>query len=197
MGLEELITSLSREAEDEKRRILDGARAEAAVILAAGERNRDGILDEVKRKASGSLDAERSRRLHGVRIQANAQVREAKVTVVAEASRRALALAEEHVRSAGWRESLAGLIAECVSGLDGGVVHVRPADEKEARKIVARLGKDFSVAVDEAMAPGVRVLSLNGLVETDNTLPTRLRRWLALGEDRIAMQLFAGEDHAR
>ncbi len=197
MGLEELITSLTREAEDEKGRILDGARAEAAVILAAAEREREGILNEVKRKASGSLDAERSRRLHGVRIQANARVRETKADVVAQAARRALALADEHARSPGWRESLAGFLAEAVAGLDGGVIQVRPADEKEVRGLVTPLGKSFSVALDGNMAPGVRVISRNGQVETDNTMATRLERWLVLGEDRIAALLFAEDAHAR
>ncbi len=197
MGLEELITSLTREAEDEKGRILDGARAEAAVILAAAEREREGILNEVKRKASGSLDAERSRRLHGVRIQANARVRETKAEVVAQAARRALALADEHARSPGWRESLAGFLAEAVAGLDGGIVQVRPADEKEVQVLVTPLGKSFNVAPDGNMAPGVRVISRNGQVETDNTMATRLERWLVLGEDRIAALLFAEDAHAR
>ncbi len=192
MGYEKLIASMVDETEAERKRILEKASQEATRILEAAEDEveslRQGPLKEAERRLSG----ERMRRLHDARLKVESRLGEAKKEIMERVIKRAEEMVEDMISGRGRASCLKPLLAEAVEGMDGGTVYVRPEDRKLVEGIVSGLGGSFKVAAEEKMSSGLRFVSRDGLVEVDNTLPTRLRRYLSTGGAEVANLLFEG-----
>lgn len=117
-------------------------------------------------------------------------VRKARGEVLDAVARRVLELAESRAGHPEWSEFLRRLVLEAGSGLAGGTIRVRPGDRATAAAAAAELPGTFRIEPDDALPPGVTVVSDDGLVEVDNTLPTRLQRYLVFQEAEVAGLLF-------
>ncbi len=190
MGYKELIAALRTEAGEETRKISADSREKSGRILEEAKREaeelRHGPLNEAERDLSGS----RAKRFHEARLQAEASVQEAKREVVLRAVKRAGELLEERSTGKDRRRILQLILEEAVEGLDGGTIHVRPRDLKAVKEMASGIDGSFEVAPDKGLPWGVKVVSRDGLVEVDNTFPTRLNRFLALRGFEVAGDLF-------
>ena len=192
MSLEELIAALSREAAAERERILDGARGEAARLLAAAREEVERLRRGPRGEAARRLSAGRARKLHAARMGGQALVRKSMGETVDAVAARVLELAEELPQDGDHGRRLGELMAEAAAGVAAGTFTVRPPDLRQAEEAAARLGGAFGVVAEAGLPPGVRFVSADGLMEVDNTLPARLTAYLSLKEAEVAALLFGG-----
>ncbi len=196
MSLEELITSLSMEAESEKENILLSAHEEAARILERTREEVEKIIRAPRSEAARRLAAERAKRLYAARVEGNGLIRRAQGEMVDGVRRRVLELVEDRARGREWDKCLRALVEEAASGMPGGVLRVRPRDLAAATAAAADLPGSFRVVADGEMPPGIRLVTDDNLMEVDNTFPTRLDRYLVLREAEVAGLLFPSARHA-
>ena len=175
MALEDLIRSLTRDAEGEATGILDAARVEAAAIRSAAEsaeagRRSAAAVTRVAAKASGISAAVSAARLEVRRDVLTA--RRDVVNRVLEAARAALPAALERpaYRAGLVRDAEAALL--CV-GDRGATFRCHPALAPILSPLVkGRAG--IRVAADPSCGSGFRVATDDGSLEIDATLEARL-----------------------
>jgi vacuolar-type H+-ATPase subunit E/Vma4 len=190
MALEDLLASLAGEAEEERDAILARGAAEAARILEEArleaEHRRSGPAREKTRRA-GAL---RSRLLHQRRQEAREAVRTVQRELLASLEGEVLRQAAAFVREGAFDVVLRLLILEAIRDLEGGAVRTSPDQMGAARRAMAGVPAGFVLEADPSLAgPGVLVVAGDGLVEVDNTLPVRLRRYLDAHQAEVASLL--------
>lgn len=189
MSYRELIESLSLEAEEERRKLLESAADEATRIMEQARQELGRLPLGPMAEAEAKISADRAVRLLGARLEAEGELLRAKNDLIDSVRRRVVELWDEFAESPEYGDCFKQLLREATAGIEGGTVFVRPRDRKLA---AAALGNpaSFSIETDAAMAPGVRVVSPDGRVEADNTFPARLARYLPWKEAEIARSLF-------
>jgi vacuolar-type H+-ATPase subunit E/Vma4 len=172
MALEDLLSAMRSQAEEEIARLERDGRRKEEEILAAAEREGRAAADDLLRSARRELEAELERRRSHARLEARAALREAREEafqeLVDEARARLAALRED----GSYPAIFAGLLSESRSALPAGrLLHVDPRDEPLARQLVG----DGSLAVEadlEAVG-GLELESHDGRL-LRNTLEVRL-----------------------
>ena len=196
MSSEAILRAIGEQADREVRAILDAGHAEAEELVAAARAAADERVKAALRAAEPSLRAEAARTVNAARLR-RLHARARHIAAEADAVFRAAAdeLAALARRDAGtrarWDRAVSRLAADGVGQLEGAAeITVRREDRPALR---ARLDRTVGgrttrprIHVDPEAPPGVHVRSVDGRVEIDATIPTRLARARTLLAERVA-----------
>lgn len=180
MALEELLTSLREEADEEVGRLAARAREEAAAVVAAARDEAAALARQRVGLAREQAVAQAAETVAAAHLQAQAQRRAARTQELAAVADAAAAELDALQGTPRWADVLAGLLDEAWSVLPTAErVHVRPADAAAVAALLAARGRQAQV-VDDPDVVGVVLRDAAGRL-VDNTLATRLEAaWAAL-----------------
>lgn len=181
MAVQALIARLEAEAEEGRRRVLDGARAEAARIVAEADARDQAIRHGVAAARREERRARQDRLGREARARSRARLlgsrRELLEEVIGLARRRLPEVLADRPGIVG------GLVAAALDHIDGpAILRLRPCDEPAARAALsARSARDPAAAavqleLDPAAAVGIEARSPDGRVRVDATLAGHLER---------------------
>lgn len=174
----ELIAILQKEADAERERLLDDAKAQAEQIIAEAQKEADARLAARRQELEVERQSARMRAESAAQVRAAAVVLQAKDEVLADVFATAEAelarMAQDRSR---YPALLRGLIREAAAGLDGRlVVEVHPSDLEVARTAVRELKLDAEVKPADDIRGGACVSTENGRFVVENTLASRIER---------------------
>lgn len=183
----DLVAEIDREAEAEKTRILEEARAKAAEILAAAEARIQAAAEDADLLTEKRARADEDR-LHGdARMDALAErlrgLRQVYQLVFETARQRIDSL----VRSPEYARAMRALIQEALAMVpEAASISVAPEDEEMCRRILGELGATCQIKTGDLDHGSILVASADGKVTVDNSLTVRLATAETLLETRIA-----------
>ncbi len=189
-SVEEICNRIREDGRREVESIIEKAERTASEIVAGGEKEREGVVEEIMSKARDRGEIERRRLLSGVNIEMRRErlkVREEVISNIMENVEKNLAKVREGGEYAGILE---GLVIEGVHALEGGSffasVDGRDAGlmkEKVAPAVREAVKKETGSAIDievrkldGASLGGARVGIPGGKVIYDNTFEARMYR---------------------
>ncbi len=178
MAGSELIALLEREAQAERQRILDEARAQAEAIRVQATREAEAYLDGARARLEAEGRAALVKARSAAQLRAASLVLQAKEEEIGRVFAAAEAALAELVRDpARYPDVLRTFIAEGLRGFIGGaVVTVNPSDEALAAELVRGREGVLEVRTDPAVRGGARISSSDGRFVVTNTLASRLER---------------------
>lgn len=193
MGEEAVLDLLvSREAEKERREILNRSKSEADGIVRQAE-------EEARRARARNLpvyegrgELARARLVHQAEFDAQVRFTTERQKIVDQFLEQVARKLQELSRQPGYRALLQGLLQEALAMAGGKVkVHCRPEDVGLVKDLLVQLGKkEFEVTGDEKGWGGVRLTSLDGTIALDNRLESRFAKAQEVYKEEIAKELF-------
>ena len=172
-----LLATLEREAEAEISRVMDGARARAAEIVAAAQQRIALRREQTLAQRTAAARAEHERALAATRAAARAQVLAARAALLDRLFARLRAELPAVAGSAAYRAGLAGQLERLRSfaGERSLTVHCNPALAATLRNVMRTNGR-LPIRPDSQIAGGFRLTTADGKLEVDATLEDRLER---------------------
>jgi vacuolar-type H+-ATPase subunit E/Vma4 len=196
MSVEAIVLVIEAESAEEAGRILADARERAESLVRDAQAAADARVRTACERVAPGHRAEATRMVNSARFRLLERRAEHWAAVVAavfgEAEARVDAIAGDPSGKR-WQRALERLIGEAV-GLVGpeAVIRVRAADAPVAGPIAQHLGARLGADGGRAMPPGVLAMSVDGLVDVDATLPSRLGRARTRLAESVARLLGAG-----
>jgi len=188
----ELVAILQKEADAERERLLDDAKAQAEQIIAEAQKEADAQLAARRQELEVERQSARMRAESAAQVRAAALVLQAKDEVLADVFAKAEAeLVRMALDRSRYAALLRGLIREAAAGLDGRpVVEVHPSDLDVARTAVRELKLDAEVKPADDIRGGARLSTENGRFVVENTLASRIERVKSFIAPEIAALLW-------
>lgn len=185
-----LLLAMSRQAEDEKTRVLAQAEKQVADIRLQGQAEAEAIRAEAGREVKRQVRIHSERILGEIEAQERDELLELKRQLLDATFQTAKAKQQEMMAGDGYARCIARLIEEAVATVGDNVrVSVAASDQLICRDVLERM--DVTGCVEIADEPGtVIVASMQGRKRVDNSLSTRLVRAKSLMQAQVAGVLF-------
>lgn len=184
MALADLIARLEQDAQARVTALREQADAEVRAVEAEALRVAGEASSQRLQQRRHELEAQLQRELATARQQARARELAARHALAGRILARAQALIPQLGSSAEYRARVPAHAAEALTYLEGlrPVLRCAPA----FASLLEPLARDgVTLAVDDAVAPGLVAEAADGSLRVDNTLPARLRRL----EARLTIEL--------
>ncbi|MGO8995568.1 MAG: V-type ATP synthase subunit E family protein [Polyangiaceae bacterium] len=177
MGIEELIARLERDADARVAAVETRAKSDVEAILTAADRTSSRTAEEALARRREERRARLSREIAGTRHRARGARLDAEHALLGRVLTRACALLDEMDLDPAYLSGLPERLEEALRFVQGHAARVR-CRPLLAPAIRGALAGRSDVNVEEvpAMSAGFSVVSQDGSVEVDDTLPARLQR---------------------
>jgi vacuolar-type H+-ATPase subunit E/Vma4 len=177
VAIDDLLRTLTDEAEHRATALLEGARTEAARLVAEAEEARARLGAEFLERREAELRRAADRVVAGARRTAAATLLAARESALDRIFQRAEALLLSRAPGAAARACDSAHLQAALDALGGGaaVVHCAPEDVASVRAQLNGMG-GIAVVADQSVGVGVRVSSEDGTVTADAQALTLLER---------------------
>jgi vacuolar-type H+-ATPase subunit E/Vma4 len=177
MPLDQLLAALERAARSTAERLVADARAEAERLTTAADEN-------IARRRAGTIEARtRTQRaaleqvLSDARLSARREILDARESLLARLFDAAIAALPKAIDLPSYRDALSRRVSaalECIEATDRAVIRASQSLAEPLQALIA--GHDnVSIEPNENVGSGFRLATVDGVIEVDDTLESRLR----------------------
>lgn len=183
---------VSREAEKERREILNRAKGEADKIVAQAEEEARRVRARQQPLYQAHGELARARLIHQAQFEAQVKMTTEKQKIVEQFLAQVSGKLKEVSKQPGYRQLLQGLLEEALAMTDRpGRIEARPEDVGLMKDLLIEQGKKQWEVVGEGRGwGGLRLRSLDAAVALDNTLESRFLKAQEVYKEEIAKDLF-------
>ncbi len=192
--VQNIIDKIMDDAQKKAKEIEDKAKEEKNSILAEAKEKGEKTKTEILANAEKKANAEKDRIVADARVRARKATLKAGEEVIEEAFVKAMQEIEKATATKGYQKTLKRLIQESISLVGKGCVElVLTSHDKKLLKAEDLEGMgDVRISSDELPGMGgVIVRTVDGTVEIDNTIETRMQRGKSDLRKKVAAVLFA------
>jgi V/A-type H+-transporting ATPase subunit E len=189
MGLEEMLTRIKAETEEQYSKIIADAKAEADRIIEVAQKRAEDIVVESKAQAQRQAQEDRLRALAAARLEAKRQMLKAREDVISNYEAEATKYIDEFVKSRDYRDFLVRMVKDGVDKVgEDSVVHVNQRDYKllqDDHRFGYKLTKNTI-----SSKGGAIIFSSDGKKRVDNTVESILNDRREILRLKLAEQIF-------
>jgi len=167
MGIERLKGSLLSEAQDDARRIVDAAEAQAKAMMDEERAKRDSMKSKAESEVSELLEEQRNERLAWARLESKRVINEAREDAIKNVLEDFFEQFKDVRKSPEYKRFVARSVSAAAELGSGSIIHVVKGD-----KALLGTPKDAQVVEDLDGFGGALVESANGKIRMDLTLET-------------------------
>ena len=192
MGVEEIVSIIEREADQEATRIVEDAERQAAELIADAEAGVQAQVDAAIERLGPAIRAASQRQVNAVRLrilEERAREDAARLTAVFDAAEEQVAAIADGTDPSRWSSALSELCVEALRSVgEGGSVKTRSRDVEAVSGVAARWHAHV-VTLGDDEEPGLVVSSKDGRIEVDARLSVRTERARSLLAEAVAQSL--------
>jgi V/A-type H+/Na+-transporting ATPase subunit E len=171
MGLDDMLSTIQSDTEDQSSKIISDAKAESEKILSEGRKRADAIQTQSAQQSQREVEEDRNRLLASARLEANRRLLEARDEVLKGYEEQAFSYLEEFSNSPQYKDFFVRMLADALSKIgEGAIVQINPRDKPLLKD--SKL-KQFKIQVSPEPLKslgGAIVTSSDGKRRVDNTI---------------------------
>lgn len=174
--MENLLKLLQREAEQEKKKILDEAEAYCSALLIKAKEESEGLFAATEKEIQAQARAEMEKAKSAFSLKEQAEILKEKSHWLDKVYDEAMRRLESYRKNPDYQRALRLLFQEVLKESEELTLFVNPADKGLIESWKKEAGKQCPVVADQGISAGVRAVTKDGKIEIRNTFGDRLER---------------------
>lgn len=191
MALEEMLTALEKEGEEDVKKILSQSEAHKNQIIKEATDEASKIREAYRKKIEDQVRIDRSKILNKASFHIKKEIIRAKEAMMNEVFNQVVKQVGSLRNESSYEGILEKLAQETINAIPGKpVISIDSADEQLARKILDKMEVDYSLEKNAKCLGGLKATSEDGRIILNNTIDSRVDKAKQLLKTDVLRVLF-------